>query len=284
MPRYGKDVLRAIFTKRILAAVAFALVFGAACVLLGQWQLSRFEDKDARATAVETNYAREPVPLVTVLPTTGAALREDQVWSKVTATGRYAATGSLLVRGRALNAAQGLEVLVPFQVDGGGVLLVDRGWVPNGETATDIPAFPPAPAGTVTITGWLKPSEEDRGRDLPVGQLATINLAQAQEQVGGSLYAAYLVLGAEILPAGGAAPDRPAALEPPSVDRGPHFAYALQWWLSALLGLAFVVFLYRGRPGAAQEREAQAQARAGAGVSVSGPKVKKSRIWDEEDG
>ena len=106
---------------------------------------------------------------------------------------------------------------------------------------------------------------------LPAGQLATINLEQAQAQIDGRLYAAYLVLGSESLGAGQQAPPRPAALEQPTPDRGPHFAYALQWWLTALLGAAFVVYLYRHPPGEPVAR-------------VKDPAPKKVRIWDEEDG
>ncbi len=264
---------RAIFTRRILYAVAFALGFGTVCFLLGQWQLSRYEEKDARATAVEQNYNRPAVPFAGVLPSVTTPLAESQVWTQVTLTGRYAASTHLIVRGRALNTAQGMEILVPFQVDGGAVLLVDRGWVPNGDQAADLPTVSAPPAGTVTLTGWLKPGEEDRGKDLPAGQLATINLAQAQEQVPGQLYAAYLVLGSESLGEGLPAPARPTPLEAPTPDRGPHFAYALQWWLTTLLGFGFVVYLYRHPPG---------------GVPTSAPakasEPKKVRIWDEEDG
>jgi len=177
---------------------------------------------------------------------------------------------TLVVRTRSLASALGLEVLVPLRV-GDATLLVDRGWVRMGETAAELPPFPAAPAEEVTLTGWLKPSEDDRGQDLPAGQLASINLPQAQAQTGGTLYQAYLVLDAERT-ASGLTPQRPTPLEPPSVDRGPHFAYALQWWLTAGLGIAFVVFLYRSRPGA-EERRAAAT-----------PKPKKVRIWDEEDG
>ena len=281
---------RAIFSRRILYAVAFALVFGLACFLLGRWQLSRFEDKDARATAVEQNYHRAAVPFASVLPSVSTPLTEGAVWTQVTLTGRYAASNQLLVRGRALNTAQGMEILVPFHVDGGAVLLVDRGWVPNGTEAADLPTVAPPPAGTVTITGWLKPGEEDRGTQLPPGQLATINLTQAQAQVPDRLYAAYLVLGTESLGQGQPAPERPTPLEEPTPDRGPHFAYALQWWLTALLGFGFVVYLYRHPPGGVPEggpeagQETSAAGADAGGRPVKAPKAKKVRIWDEEDG
>ena len=271
---------RAIFSRRILTAVAFAIVFGAVCFLLGRWQLTRYEEKDVRAIAVEENYQRPPVPLREVLQTTASPLADTQVWTHVTVTGRYAAAEQLLVRGRGLSTTQGMEVLVPFRLDGGDALLIDRGWVPNGEQAADLPTVPPAPAGTVTVTGWLKPGESDRGQDLPPGQLATINLDQAQAQVTGRLYAAYLVLGSESLGDGQPAPARPVPLEAPTADRGPHFAYALQWWATALLGAAFVVYLYRHPPGATPGEPAPPQPAR----ESREPRAKKVRIWDEEDG
>ncbi len=200
-------MFREIFTKRILGAIAFAIVFGMACYALGMWQLSRYEAKDARANAVETNYARAAVSLAQVLPSPAATLAEDQIWTKVTVTGRYAVDRTLVVRTRSLASTLGLEVLVPLRV-GDATLLVDRGWVRMGETAGELPPFPAAPAEEVTLTGWLKPSEDDRGQNLPAGQLASINLAQAQAQTGGTLYQAYLVLDTERT-ASGVTPQRP---------------------------------------------------------------------------
>jgi cytochrome oxidase assembly protein ShyY1 len=261
-----------------VGAAAFALVFGTVCVLLGRWQLSRYEAKDARATAIEANYGRAPVPLSTVLPRIDTALDETQVWTRVSAVGRYAADQQLMVRARTLAGVLGYEVLVPLLVDGAGTLLVDRGWVASSATAADLPAVPSAPTGEVLVTGWLKPGEEVRSTGLPAGQLGSINLDQAWAQLQGRLpgpagrgsYSAYLVLDAEQV-AGGHVPARPAPLDPPDPDRGPHFAYALQWWLTSAFGLAFVGYLYRSRPDAVAARAARPA------------KPKRVRIWDDED-
>lgn len=259
-----------ILTRRLLTALAVAVVVAAACVLLARWQWSRFEDKDARARAVEANYRAPAVPLGDVLPTPTTELREDQVWTKVGVSGRYAGP-VLLVRNRTLEGALGLEVLVPLQVDA-GILLVDRGWVPNAADAATLPTVPPTPSGAVAVTGWLKPSEEGDGTVLPAGQLKTVDLAQARGKVDGPLLAAYLVLATETGP-DGATPPRPAPLAAPSTDRGPHVAYAIQWSLTALLGFAFVVLVYRS------DRLAGTDPRPG-----RPPKPTKVRIWDEEDG
>lgn len=258
----------------MLTAVTVAIVVATACFFLARWQWSRFEDKDARARAVEGNYGADAVPLATVLPAADTSLPEERVWTRVDVSGRYA-DSTLLVRNRTLDGALGLEVLVPLQVDG-GVLLVDRGWVPNAADAATLPTVPPTPPGRVAVSGWLKPSEEGDGTVLPAGQLKTVDLAQAKAQVAGRaegpLFGAYLVLATETLP-DGTTPTRPAPLGPPSTDRGPHVAYAVQWSLTALLGFAFVVLVYRS----------DRLARAGA-PTPKAHKPKKVRIWDEEDG
>jgi len=263
-------VASAILSRRILGAVAFALVFGMACILLGRWQLSRAEEKDVRATAVETNYRRAAVPLESVLPQQGAPLGDTQVWTHVTTSGGYAAP-QLLVRNRAFQGTQGVEVLVPLRLDDGSLLVVDRGWLPYGQDAASVPVVPAAPGGRVTVSGWLKPGEESRDRDLPSGQLATVDLGAVATLTGGRVHAAYLVLGEE-------APTpttRPTLLDAPSPERGPHLAYALQWFGMAVFGVAFVVFLYRNRPEAVAAREVA--------LATAGSKPKKVRIWDEED-
>ena len=250
----------------MLGGLALAVAFAVACVLLGRWQWSRYEDRLVQATAVMTHYAANPVPLAEV--TSRIPLSEQDQWLRVTATGRYASGPPLLVRNRALDGRPGLEVLAPLDLSGaltGTRILVDRGWVANADSAADLPQVPPAPSGDVTVEGWLRTGEPDLGKDLPAGQLASIDLAAAAQQTGGgTVLDAYLVLGSEQPTA-----PRPEPLAPPDTDLGPHQAYAIQWWLTSLFGL--VLLGYRLRVAAAESTEA----------TVSKPK--KVRIWDEED-
>ena len=90
-------------------------------------------------------------------------------WTRVEVTGVYQDNERLLVRNRPYRRVFGYEVLVPFEPraaqdvapdvsDGEQVplLLVDRGWVPNAETAATLPDVPAPPADEVTVTGWLR--------------------------------------------------------------------------------------------------------------------------------
>ncbi len=289
-------MFRAILTRRMLGGFAIAAVFCLVCVLLGRWQWGRYEDKQVRATAVTSHYTAAPVPLADVLGR--LPLTEADEWLRVTTTGRYA-PAELLVRNRSLDGSGGLEVLVPLELDGGsggagspvgssgttgaggGVLsgkrlLVDRGWVANPDTAADLPSVPAAPQGEVTVQGWLRPGEPDLGKNLPAGQLASIDLGQAATQTGGSLLDAYLVLDTERSATG--VPPRPTPLEQPDTDLGPHQAYAFQWWLTSVFG--FVLLGYRMRLAVSDAAPVPVTPAQGEPVPA---RVKKVRIWDEED-
>ena len=233
-------MLRTLTSRRWLGALAVALAFAVAAFFLGRWQWHRYEDRSARADRINSHYAAPPLPLGEVLQ--ASPLPSAREWTRVTMTGSYAADETLLVRNRPHEGAvYGYEVLVPFETASEGTVLVDRGWVPNAATAESRPDVPGAPGGSVTVTGWVRPSEPSLGRRLPQGQLASINVPEAERQVGSSLLGGYVVLQQERT-ADGSTPARPEPLEAPDTDLGPHQAYAFQWWLAMVAGFVLVWF------------------------------------------
>ncbi|MGB5951554.1 MAG: SURF1 family protein, partial [Ornithinimicrobium sp.] len=236
-----------------------------------------------RRDTIEANYDAAPVPLTTVLSGPDDDFQPVDDWSRVEVTGQYRVEDQLLVRNRPYRGVFGYEVLVPFELEPGGAadvdLVVNRGWVENARDAATLPQVPDPPTGTVTISGWLRPSEEDLGRDLPAGQLASVNLGQAQDAIGRPTFDAYLSLDSEV--GGATVQARPATADPPDTGVGVNFAYALQWWIFAPIGLVLVFLMAR--------REVRDEEDAALGVG--GPPTpapatvgaKKSRIWDDED-
>jgi cytochrome oxidase assembly protein ShyY1 len=266
-------------SKRWLGMLAIAVVFAIACFFLGRWQWHRHEARSARADRIERHYSASPIPLARVLPSPAAKLPQAQEWTMVTATGRYAAKEVMLVRNRPNNGVFGYEVVVPLRLADGTSLLVDRGWIPNGRTAAEPSRTPATPAGDITVTGWLRLGEPSLGRQMSNGQLASINLAEAGAQSGTSLYGAYLIRDGEAGPPVKRI-EHPQALEKPDTGQGPHLAYALQWWLAAPVGLVLIFMAVR-REDLEGSEPAPVPARAAALARV--PKIKKTRIWDEED-
>ncbi|MDN5796293.1 MAG: SURF1 family protein [Intrasporangium sp.] len=264
-------MLRLWLTRRWLVGTLVAIVFGFACFMLGRWQWGRYVEKQTKATAIATNYDAAPVPLTPTL--LGVPLSPERQWTRVTAHGTYAAEADLLVRNRTLNTVPGFEVLTVLTTQA-GTILVDRGWVPNATTAAEVPGVDAPPQGPVEVTGWLRTGEPSLGRDLPAGQLASIDIDDARTQrpaVGPADI--YLVLGAQS-PATPASGHPVTPLPRPTEDLGPHQAYAIQWWITMPGGIAFVFWAVRREVLARDETEDGAPAP---------PKPKKVRIWDEED-
>ena len=266
---YRGRVLRRLVTPRWLGALLLAALFAVACYHLGWWQYDRHLVKAERNERLDEHYRAEPVPLAQALSPAG--LDPDDEWTRVTVTGTYAG-GPVFVRSRSLEGETGLEVLWALRPDAGGPDgVVDRGWVPpSAGGASVLPDVAPAPAGPVTVTGWVRPGEASRGRDLPPGQVASLNLPEAGRALGSAaVLPGYLLLESETVP-GGTAPQRPQPLGEPDRSLGPHLAYAYQWWLTMAVGFVLVWFGIRREVRAADPLQYP-------------PKARKTRIWDEED-
>jgi len=108
--------------------------------------------------------------------------------------------------------------------------------------------------------------------------------------------------------ADGSTPPRPAALDRPSQGSaaGINLSYALQWWLGAIAGYAFVLLRARreyldsldlaDEARVAHDTEAGGDSASATGLTETGsttpvrptkpakkPRPRKQRIWDEED-
>jgi cytochrome oxidase assembly protein ShyY1 len=227
---------------RWTAYVAVAIVFAIACGFLSNWQFARNEERARQLALVEANYDAEPVPLSDVLAP-GAELDPSAEWTPVTMTGRYLVDEELLVRNRPHGGTAAFEVLVPFRLDDGRTVLVDRGWVPPGVDQPDPDVVPPPPSGEATIVVRLRPGEPlpASGRTAGEGQVPTIHLPLVAERTGEESMetGAYGLLVSES-PAPATAPESIAS---PSEDPGPHLSYAVQWILFAVMGFAFILYI-----------------------------------------
>ena len=98
----------------------------------------------------------------------------------------------------------------------------------------------------------LRPTEPPLDRAPPPGQELRIDVPRITAALGGSAVTrAYGVLAAED-PAPAAAP---RLLERPDGDLGPHLAYAIQWWLGAVVVYVLLV-VYAAKEAARRREEA----------------------------
>lgn len=223
--------------------IAFATLFAIACWWLSQWQFDRNTGRETEIALIEANYDATPVPFERVVDVSDALLPTAAEWRQVTLEGSYAEGDPIFVRNRPHGGSNAFEVLHPFRLSDGTIIIVNRGWVPPGTTAQPS-LFPAPPLGHVTVTGHIMPSEAPvrAGRGADPGQVANIDLRAVAELSGPETF-----VGAYVR----AASEQPAAsvviggFEPPSTDSGPHLSYAIQWILFAIMGFGFIGYVIR---------------------------------------
>ncbi|AIB11294.1 hypothetical protein ABAZ39_04550 [Azospirillum argentinense] len=130
---------------------------------LGTWQMQRLEWKEDLVRRVEQRLHAPPIPLPSTI-TDPEALE----FRPVTVSGRFLNDKEMLLVARPRQGQAGYELLTPLQrpaEEGGGVVLVNRGFLPMDKRA---PASRPESRveGPVTVTGlvrlpqpagWLQP-------------------------------------------------------------------------------------------------------------------------------
>src|SRR5436190_1425982 len=159
--RPGVRGVLAVLREPYWLRAAFVVVgLSIACVFLGRWQWGRHEGKLAMAQQVDHAYGAAPASLAELLPVPTQPLPSDEEWRPVRARGTYLGDETVLIRNRPNeNGEFGYEVVVPLRVDGGPVLLVDRGWIPNGASGARPDAVPAPPSGEITVLARLRPTE-----------------------------------------------------------------------------------------------------------------------------
>ncbi|WP_346958128.1 SURF1 family protein [uncultured Arthrobacter sp.] len=233
---------RFLFSSKWLGYLLLAAIFATACVFLGRWQMDRRAETLAEINRVVSNYSATPIPFADARDQF-IKLDADREWTQVELRGRYDEAGQRIVRNRPLNGQPGYEVVVPFKLESGETVVIDRGWLPIGNKTPGSPDSVPAPpAGNVTVVARLKPAEPALQRGAPDGQLASIDLATYSSQLGYPLLTgAYGQLASETPPAA----DMPVGFPKPSTEEGTHLSYSLQWFAFGVL--MFVGFGYAAR-------------------------------------
>ena len=232
---------RFALSRRWFGYLALALVFAAVCIALSHWQVARLTETRSANNLVERNYHSTPVAVSAILPSL-TSFSADQEWRQAELHGSYLLTKQLLVRNRPFNGQPGFEVLTPFLLDDGRVFVVDRGYVPTGNTHDRPDSIPEPVSGPVTVIVRLQAGEPNlAGRTGVPGELATIHLADVAEVVSQPTYTgAYGLMVSET-------PSmliRPTAMPRPQLDEGLHISYAIQWILfgvMAFFGLWYAI-------------------------------------------
>lgn len=219
----------------ILGLWLVGILVAGVCIFAGMWQLERLDQRRAFNGQVRANMSAPVQPAQAIIPP-GGSLDEALQWRRVSFSGGYDLANQILIRGRYFQGRYGYEVVTPL-VGEKVALLVDRGWVPAGESATDVPDVPNPPVGPVTVVGRLRAKDTNLGPQgaiigLPTRAANLIDPAAIAKELPYPVLAGYVEL-IEQTPTQSSPQPRPA----PELSEGPHLAYAVQWFFFALLAL-----------------------------------------------
>jgi len=227
-------------------------LFALTCIWLGTWQLGRLDQRRAYNARIQQQVSRPMEDFSRLMPST--AVRSEQInglaYRRVRVQGAYDGNREVLLENRANAGQPGSHLLTPLLIDPSAALIVNRGWIPLGLAGPPVAKARP-PAGDVTVTGILLPADPRTGfgpNDPPPGptkRLSRVDLPRLAKQLPYQVYPLQLRLVSQSPPNPAPVP-QPAPL--PTLDEGPHFGYAIQWFIFAGLAVVtYVIAAYRRR-------------------------------------
>ncbi|MSS46531.1 SURF1 family protein [Cutibacterium sp. WCA-380-WT-3A] len=217
------------------------IVLGLVMIRLGQWQLHRLSGRREANDIIRTNHAKPPVEWSTLMGDRHATATYQ--WRPVTITGTFDTAHELQVRYRSNGDDDGSEVVTPIVTKDGHHVLVDRGFLKRSSQQGDMQALPPAPAGTVTVTGFVRGNENGKptATDPVAGKVRLIN-SDAIGRAHKIDYASGYISATSMTPAQhGLVPK-----DLPHLDDGPHLSYAIQWFCFTAIAVVGLFVLIRG--------------------------------------
>ncbi len=210
-----------------IALIVGVLAFVVACyTLLAPWQFGRESEREAAQRAIDSANTEPAVPFGTLVA--GDAVPDDAVWRRVTLTGEFLPRSEVMVRLRTLDGGPALDVLTPMRLSDGRIVAVDRGSVAGVDGA--LPAYPPPPAGTVTVEGRLRMNETDPNGRPPVREGRVPQVYAMDSRSLAAVTGLAPVEGVVTLSEGAPGVLRAIPVEAPTGSAPfTNFSYALQW-------------------------------------------------------
>lgn len=216
------------------------LIVMAVTIRLGFWQRDRAHQKEqlnARIVAFENAPAQRlgAVPM---------ALKDIE-FHRVTARGTFMPDQVVYLDNRPYNDQPGFYVVMPLKLDDGGVVLVNRGWLPrNLSDRTGIEPYA-TPGGEVEIEGIAR---ANASQAFELGQGGSAAKLKIRQNLNVAAYAAEagLPLQPFVIQQMNDTGDKLVRDWPaPTTGVDTNYGYMLQWWGMAAAALGFGLYAAR---------------------------------------
>ena len=211
---------------------SFSIFFVFVFVFLGIWQIERAANKEGLLQAFNSEQESPPTRLTSQSPN----------WSRVFVDGVFDSSRQILIDNQIHNGKVGYKIFTPFRFDDNKIVLVDRGWIAQGKSRSDLPQLNVLEKksriiGTVTspVQGVLA------GSELLTNEWPRVSQSKAVEVIASAFNEPILDI-VLVLDPGSSQITEFIQIKPFAITPVKHYGYAMQWFTMSIVLLG--MFLY----------------------------------------
>jgi surfeit locus 1 family protein len=228
-------ILKLIFSPKSLAITLVMVIAVYLCLIAARWQWDKGAAMANQNGIITANMNRAPLDLSQIAEIDPY----KNQWQKITLSGSFSSQHQFLVKDSYYNGTLGFEVLQLFHPNNYSTdFWIDRGWVQAGASAETPPTIPTLTTTPITITARVRSenlSHQIHGSFFATGASSSAlgDLKSIAHFQGVNAAPYYMDLVSS--PNSATGPFTQEQL--PDLSTGPHYAYAFQWVLFAIIAV-----------------------------------------------
>ena len=211
---------------------SFSIFFVIVFVFLGVWQIERAAHKEGLLQAFNAEQESPPIRLTSQSPD----------WSRVFVDGIFDSSRQILIDNQIHKGKVGYRIFTPFRFDDTKIVLLDRGWIAQGQSRSDLPQLNILEKKSRIIATVTSPEQGVlAGSELLTNEWPRVSQTKAVEVIASAFKEPILDI-VLVLDPGSSQITEFIQIKPFAITPVKHYGYAMQWFTMSIVLLG--MFLY----------------------------------------
>ena len=211
---------------------SFSIFFVFVFVFLGIWQIERAANKEGLLQDFNSEQESPPTRLTSQSPN----------WSRVFVDGVFDSSRQILIDNQIHNGKVGYKIFTPFRFVDNKIVLVDRGWIGQGQSRSDLPQLNILEKKSRIIATVTSPEQGVlAGSELLTNEWPRVSQSKAVEVIASAFNEPILDI-VLVLDPGSSQITEFIQIKPFAITPVKHYGYAMQWFTMSIVLLG--MFLY----------------------------------------
>ena len=211
---------------------SFSIFFICIFVFLGIWQIERAAHKEG--LLLDFNSEQESPP--------SRLTEKSPEWSRVFVDGIFDSSKQILIDNQIHNGKVGYKIFTPFRFNNNQIVLVDRGWIGQGQSRSDLPQLNIVEKKSRIIATVISPEQGVlAGSELLTSEWPRVSQTKSVEVIASAFKEPILDI-VLVLDPGSSQITEFIQIKPFAITPVKHYGYAMQWFTMSIVLLG--MFLY----------------------------------------